>query len=415
MKISLAGLTAAALASATIPALAADLPAIKVSDSNRVPNCATPGRLMSFIKSRNGSLDARFDSVATEYMRHGEDLRVRWDYAFFQMLVETGNLNFTGDVKPEQNNFAGLGATGGGARGERFNSISDGVRAHLEHVLMYSGDKIAEPVAERTRKVQEWGILTSWQRSLKGPMTYAQLTRKWSPGDRGYARDIAAIADKFFSTACNEPDPHPELVAEARRGLAVAVDKSATINPPKTSADGKPTGAELAKKAVADAIAAGEGERLALGAGSLAQAVGTTAGQPAATQPSYKILNAPVDKPSTPPAGGAAGAASASTEGRVETASLAGNAGATRSAGKQVPTAAACKVWTASYGGQKSVIIKAVAGDVTNYTVLDVNEGKEKRETEAYIAAYAKGGESVGEFRSQNQALDKAFNLCPEG
>ena len=72
-------------------------------------------------------------------------------------------------------------------------------------------------------------------------------------------------------------------------------------------------------------------------------------------------------------------------------------------------------MWTASYGGQRSVIIKAVAGDSSNYTVLDVNEGKEKRETEAYIAAYAKGGETVGEFKSQNQALDKAFNLCPEG
>ena len=50
-----------------------------------------------------------------------------------------------------------------------------------------------------------------------------------------------------------------------------------------------------------------------------------------------------------------------------------------------------------------------------NYTVLDVNEGTEKREAEAYIAAYAKGGVIAGEFTSQTQALDKAFELCPEG
>ena len=52
-----------------------------------------------------------------------------------------------------------------------------------------------------------------------------------------------------------------------------------------------------------------------------------------------------------------------------------------------------CKVWTASYGGGHSVIIRARADRQDNYTVLDVNEGSEKREAAAYIAAYAKGGE----------------------
>jgi hypothetical protein len=74
-----------------------------------------------------------------------------------------------------------------------------------------------------------------------------------------------------------------------------------------------------------------------------------------------------------------------------------------------------CKVWTASYGGSRSVIIRAHADRQDNYTVLDVNEGSEKREAAAYIAAYAKGGETVGEFTNPSQALDKAFELCPDG
>jgi len=74
-----------------------------------------------------------------------------------------------------------------------------------------------------------------------------------------------------------------------------------------------------------------------------------------------------------------------------------------------------CKVWTASYGGQRAVIIKAVADATVNYTVLDVHKGSETRELDAYIAAYAKGGENVGEFPSQTKALNKAFELCPEG
>ena len=74
-----------------------------------------------------------------------------------------------------------------------------------------------------------------------------------------------------------------------------------------------------------------------------------------------------------------------------------------------------CRVYTASYGGQKAVIIRASGDQFTNFTVLDVNEGQETREVEAYIAAYAKGGQKVGDFSSSDAALDRAFQLCPEG
>jgi hypothetical protein len=74
-----------------------------------------------------------------------------------------------------------------------------------------------------------------------------------------------------------------------------------------------------------------------------------------------------------------------------------------------------CRVWTASYGGQRAIIIKAVSDLYTNYTVLDVNEGEERREADAYIAAYAKGGQQVGEFANQTLALERAFEFCPEG
>ena len=38
---------------------------------------------------------------------------VRAEVAFAQAMLETGNLQFGGDVKSSQFNFAGLGATGG--------------------------------------------------------------------------------------------------------------------------------------------------------------------------------------------------------------------------------------------------------------------------------------------------------------
>jgi hypothetical protein len=414
----IAGATCAAVACLLSPALstnaaAAELPGIKASTSNTVPECATPGRLMTFLTSRNSRLSDRYEGIATEYMRHGEELGIRWDYAFFQMLLETGNLTYKGDVKPEQNNFAGLGATGRGARGESFKDVSSGVRAHLEHVLMYSGAQIENPVAERTRNIQEWGVLTKWQQTIKGPMTYSHLAKKWAPGSRAYTRDIANVAENFFEGPCREADPRPELVAEARKGRAPGVSVASAAGA-ETVPAGK--GAEIARKAIEEQRAAGGAVKSGLGAGDLAKAAAATSlVNREAPGPSFKLLNAaPAVDTATPSSNGLP---PASDTAKVQTAALTGAGAAT--AGKAKPEAAKpssnCRVWTASYGGAKAIIIRAKAGGATNYTVLDVNEGAEKREAEAYITAYAKGGEAIGEFTSSNQALDKAFELCPEG
>src|SRR5258707_11368327 len=75
-------------------AAAAGLPEIRTTANNTVPECVTPGRLTDYLKSRNPDLSPRFDSVPTEYMRLGEKLGVRWDFAFYQMILETGALKY---------------------------------------------------------------------------------------------------------------------------------------------------------------------------------------------------------------------------------------------------------------------------------------------------------------------------------
>lgn len=416
-RVKAAGIVVLASTFLTQHAAAGDLPAVKASLSNKVMSCATPGRLMAFVKTRNEKLDAKFDEIASDYMRHGEELGMRWDYAFFQMLLETGNLKFGGDVKPSQNNFAGLGATGNGERGESFKDVSTGVRAHLEHLIMYTGEKVANPVAERTRKVQEWGVLTEWQKTIKGPLTFAQLAKKWAPPARKYAHEIEQVSENFIDGPCKAVDPRPELVAAVHAGKAGSKDTGAKDSAKAVPAlevavapvnDANTPGVEMAKRANVDARAEGTGKRSALGAGGSAKAAeakpaDAKAGD--ATTKSYALLNAP--KPEVDPAVTAKSAETA-TPPATKVA-----AGAAAKGAK--PAAGACKVFQASYGGAKSVIIKAVANDVTHYTVLDVNEGAEQREADAYIAAYAPGGKQVGEFKTQNTALDKAFELCPEG
>ncbi len=374
---------AAATAALSSPVFAASLPAIKTTASNQVPACTTPGRLGSFLKSRHPSLDRRFEDIAMYYMRHGEDLGIRWDMAFYQMVVETNTLRYTGDVDADQNNFAGLGATGGGVKGEYFKTVSDGVRAHLEHVLMYTGTHIENPVAERTRKVQEWKILVPYRRSIRGPLTYTHIGRKWAPNDRGYSADIKAISDVFMRSFCNIPDPRPEWVALARgeRGKAVASKQKATSAPT----------IEVVDKPKLDTTE----QRSALGAGSLiglSQSAKTAQEMAASETPT--VINAVDDKKQNAEP--------------VKTA-MAGN-----QAKQLKPVEGKCRVWTASYGGSKAIIIKAPGNGMTNFTVLDVHAGKEKREADAYIAAYAKGGKTIGEFPSPTAALDKAFELCPE-
>ncbi len=96
-------LTARAQPQDRIPAEPARLPEIIVGPSNVVPRCVTPERLMEFVASRNRELspprkiDPRFRDVASLYSSIGECIqrsqgkciRIRWDYAFFQMLLET--------------------------------------------------------------------------------------------------------------------------------------------------------------------------------------------------------------------------------------------------------------------------------------------------------------------------------------
>jgi hypothetical protein len=410
----------AATLSSLSAATAGDLPQIKTSERNMVPECATPGRLMAFLRDRNGNLDPRFEKIAIYYMRYGEELGLRWDYAFFQMLIETGYLTFKRDgnrdglVKSAQNNFAGLGAVGKGESGESFKDVATGVLAHLQHVMMYAGEKIENPVAERTRKVMEWGVLTNWQSKIKGPMTYEQLAKRWASSSQ-YAEAIESHGERFYDRSCKQPDPNPEFVREAR---GMAPEKKPAAETPMAAATtrDKPkpsvSGVELARQAIEDGKLEGNTTRSGLGAGSLAKAVETTSEAPAAketTPAAFTLLNGLLGDTSAKPD---RSEKKADKPASVQTASAAGAL-----AKPQPPVAPAkeCRVWTASYGGQKAVIIRAQGDDAVNYTVLDVNDGVEKREADAYIAAYAKGGVIAGEFSSQAQALDKAFELCPEG
>jgi hypothetical protein len=221
--VTVVGLLAclACLACPSVGAVAAELPVIRSGPDNQVPACARSAALMAFVNDRNSALtppkqiDPRFSDLASVYQRIGSCVQkidgacqgIRWDTAFFQMLIETNYLTFRkpdgspAGVAPGDNNFAGVGATVAGLPGERFKDIDTGVLAHLQHVLMYSGQRILNPAAERTRKVQSFVIEEMLK--LGHPVTFADLATGWTGTDQNtYGRSIQQTAEKFALSHC---------------------------------------------------------------------------------------------------------------------------------------------------------------------------------------------------------------------
>jgi hypothetical protein len=215
-------------------ALAASLPRILASAENAVPKCVKPAALMEFVNERNAlkhparSIEPRFSHIAELYQHIGQCVArppdkcvgVRWDYAFFQMLIETNYLTFRrpngvpAGVPASDNNFAGLGATISGRPGEHFNDVKTGVLAHLQHVLMYSTTPVPDPVAKRTRQVQN--DVQAIMRRLNRPVTFADLAREWTGTDKNtYGPMMHALAEKYAESFCHEDDK-PERSASLR-------------------------------------------------------------------------------------------------------------------------------------------------------------------------------------------------------
>ena len=73
------------------------------------------------------------------------------------MILETNALKYRrgdgrrGDVHEKQNNFAGIGATGRGAPGDRFPDIKTGVHAQIQHLVAYSGETAGRSRSRRAR------------------------------------------------------------------------------------------------------------------------------------------------------------------------------------------------------------------------------------------------------------------------
>ena len=130
----------------------------------------------------------KVDFLAKIYIEESHKEGVNQDIAFSQMCLETGFLSYGGSVKPEQNNFCGLGATTKYISGEKFPDVQTGVRAHIQHLKAYAStnDLNHEVVDMRFRFVKRGTAQTIYE-----------LPGKWA-ADKDYAIKLEDLLNRLF-------------------------------------------------------------------------------------------------------------------------------------------------------------------------------------------------------------------------
>ena len=151
-----------------------------------------PWEMEQYVKYKNPNNNIY---VAKYYLYFGSLLNITGDWAYCQAIHETGFFKFGGDVKPEQNNYAGIGATGGGAGGASFNTPEEGVLAQLQHLWAYavpSTEGEPAPIQKYPNKTGYWWNLDPRYKYVsKGcAPRWVNLNGKWAVPGETYAQMI---------------------------------------------------------------------------------------------------------------------------------------------------------------------------------------------------------------------------------
>ena len=118
---------------------------------------------------------------------------VRAEVLFAQAMVETGWLQFGGDVDRNgkvQCNFGGLGATGNGVAGEEFPDVKTGLLAQAQHLKGYASTAPLNQSCVDTR----FGLLAGKRGSAP---TVDKLSGTWA-ADKTYGTKVMNVVDKLL-------------------------------------------------------------------------------------------------------------------------------------------------------------------------------------------------------------------------
>lgn len=158
------------------------------SQSGQTPiageSTVTPAQAKAWARAKGAH--ERFIAIADAYWKYGKELGIRPEVLYAQAAKETNYGKYTGNVVPEQNNWAGIktkDADGDKTEDhETFASADDGVRAHFNHMAAYLGKNPAGQTHDRYAVV----ATASWA----GTIQFAEeLGGRWAP-DPSYGIDL---------------------------------------------------------------------------------------------------------------------------------------------------------------------------------------------------------------------------------
>ncbi len=105
------------------------------------PNRLSAKQLANWYRATNRTpaIPSSIEQLAGYYIAEGRAEGVRGDVAFAQSIIETGYFGFVGSiVKPENYNYAGMGACDSCNSGRQFPNARVGVRAQIQHLRNFA-------------------------------------------------------------------------------------------------------------------------------------------------------------------------------------------------------------------------------------------------------------------------------------
>lgn len=172
-----------------------NLPANYQQEPIAGPGEVTRDQAVTLLRRYNQDLPIKAtpEQIVDLYYQEAGREGLRWDVVFCQALLETGFFHFGGTVVPAQNNFCGLGTTSATVQGAWFPTPRDGVRAHVQHLMAYTTDRLPQtPVIDPRyylvykTKLQNHSFYTTW----------SQLNGKWATGSY-YAEKILNLHEQM--------------------------------------------------------------------------------------------------------------------------------------------------------------------------------------------------------------------------
>lgn len=203
---------------------------------------ASAQQMALFARSKNAEPQlpaCSLEQLAQFFLEEGEAEGVRGDVAFAQSLHETGFFKYGGIVLPTQNNYAGIGALNGNAKGQAatFPDPRTGVRAQIQHLKAYASKEAlvngcVDPrfslVTRGSAQYVEW-LGASDNPNGKG----------WAVPGKGYGGKIVALLGQIMAfevpqpSAPSEPEEQePEFPAYQLEGLETLTE-AGVINSPE--------------------------------------------------------------------------------------------------------------------------------------------------------------------------------------